>query len=59
MDQNTIVILAACALAVIGIAIVKRLMLKSSRPAGQRFLLLAALAAGIMAVMSLLLSQLQ
>ncbi|MEW6370101.1 MAG: hypothetical protein AB1584_04145 [Pseudomonadota bacterium] len=59
MDQNTIVILAACALAVIGITVVKRLMLKSSRPAGQRFLLLGALAAGIMAVMSLLLSQLQ
>jgi len=59
MDQNSIVILAACALAVVGVTVVKHLMLKSSRPAGQRFLLLGALAAGIMAVMSLLLSQLQ
>lgn len=59
MDQNGIVILAACALAVVGVIVVKRLMLKSARPAGQRALLLAALAAGIMTVMSILLSLLQ
>ena len=59
MDKNSIVIVAACALAVIGIAVVKRMMLKSSRSPARRALMLAALAAGIMAVMSILLSLLQ
>ena len=59
MDRNAIVILLACALAVAGVIVVKRLMLKPGRPQGQRFLLMAALAAGIMTVMSILLSLLQ
>jgi len=59
MDKNSIVILAACALAVIGITVVKRLMLKSAQTPARRALMLAALAVGIMAVMSILLSLLQ
>lgn len=55
MDQNTVVIVAV-ALAVIGITVVKRLLLKSSLTPGRRALMLAALAAAIMAVMSLLLA---
>jgi len=55
MDQNTIVILAV-ALAVIGITVVKRLLLKSSLSPGRRALMLGALAAAIMAAMSLLLA---
>jgi len=54
MDQQTVVILAV-ALAVIGITVVKRVLLKSSLSPGRRLLMLGALAAAIMAVMSLLL----
>ncbi|MCC2961575.1 hypothetical protein LK540_14185 [Massilia sp. IC2-278] len=55
MDQNTVVIVAI-ALAVIGVTVVKRLLLKSSLSPGRRLLMLGALAAAIMAVMSLLLA---
>ena len=55
MDQNTVVILAV-ALAVIGVTVVKRLLLTSSLSPGRRLLMLGALAAAIMAVMSLLLA---
>jgi len=55
MDQNTIIILAV-ALAVIGVTVVKRLLLKSSLTPGRRALMLGALAAAIMALMSLLLA---
>jgi hypothetical protein len=55
MDQQTVVILAV-ALAVIGITVVKRVLLKSSLSPGRRLLMLGALAAAIMAIMSLLLA---
>jgi len=55
MDQQSIIILAV-ALAVIGITVVKRVLLKSSLSPGRRALMLGALAAAIMAVMSLVLS---
>lgn len=55
MDQNTVVIVAI-ALAVIGVTVVKRLLLKSSLSPVRRLLMLGALAAAIMAVMSLLLA---
>lgn len=54
MDQNTVVIVAV-ALAVIGVTVVKRLLLTSSLSPGRRLLMLGALAAAIMAVMSLVL----
>jgi len=55
MDQQTVVILAV-ALAIIGITVVKRVLLKSSLSPGRRLLMLGALAAAIMAAMSLLLA---
>jgi len=55
MDQN-IVIIVAIALAVIGVTVVKRLLLKSSLTPGRRALMLGAIAAAIMAIMSLLLA---
>ena len=55
MDQN-IVIIVAIALAVIGVTVVKRLMLKSSLPPARRALLLSALAMALMTVMSIVLT---